>query len=110
MAAVGAMSPTSRRGAPWRFTGWAALPNRRLPTLRASPMPPSMSFSRKGSFVLTYATSHHALKRRREAAAGETSADSGVSRWCGTSAIQLAKITGATGDRSGTSDDKLALS
>ena len=77
--------------------------------MRVSPMPPSMSFEQGASFVLTYATSHHALKDVAKLQAGETLLILGASGGVGTSAIQLAKITGATVIAAASSDDKLAL-
>jgi len=92
------------------FTGWGGFAEQAVAdAMRVSPMPPSMSFEQGASFVLTYATSHHALKDVAKLQAGETLLILGASGGVGTSAIQLAKITGATVIAAASSDDKLAL-
>jgi len=64
--------------------------------MRVMPMPPSMSFEQGAAFVLTYATSYHALKDVANLQAGETLLVLGAAGGVGTTAIQLAKIMGAT--------------
>ena len=92
------------------FTGWGGFAEQAVAdAMRVSPMPPTMSFAQGASFMLTYATSHHALKDDSEAAGGRNAADPRRLRRRGTSAIQLAKITGATVIAAASSDDKLAL-
>ena len=92
------------------FTGWGGFAEQAVAdAMRVSPMPPTMSFAQGASFVLTYATSHHALKDVAKLQAGETLLILGASGGVGTSAIQLAKITGATVIAAASSDDKLAL-
>jgi NADPH2:quinone reductase len=91
------------------FTGWGGFAEQAVAdAMRVSPMPPTMSFAQGASFVLTYATSHHALKDVAKLQAGETLLILGASG-VRTSAIQLAKITGATVIAAASSDDKLAL-
>ena len=92
------------------FTGWGGFAEQAVAdAMRVTPMPPAMSFEQGASFVLTYATSHHALKDVAKLQAGETLLILGASGGVGTSAIQLAKITGATVIAAASSDDKLAL-
>jgi len=92
------------------FTGWGGFAEQAVAdAMLVSPMPPTMSFAQGASFVLTYATSHHALKDVAKLQAGETLLILGASGGVGTSAIQLAKITGATVIAAASSDDKLAL-
>ena len=92
------------------FTGWGGFAEQAVAdAMRVSPMPPTMSFAQGASFVLTYATSHQALKDVAKRQAGETLLILGASGGVGTSAIQLAKITGATVIAAASSDDKLAL-
>jgi NADPH2:quinone reductase len=55
------------------FTGWGGFAEQAVAdAMRVSPMPPTMSFAQGASFVLTYATSHHALKDVAKLQAGET--------------------------------------
>lgn len=92
------------------FTGWGGFAEQAVAdAMRVTPMPPAMSFEQGASFVLTYATSHHALKDVAKLQAGETLLVLGASGGVGTSAIQLAKITGATVIAAASSDEKLAL-
>jgi len=77
--------------------------------IRVAPMPPTMSFEQGAAFVLTYATSHHALKDVAQLRAGETLLVLGASGGVGTAAIQLAKIVGATVIAAASSEAKLAL-
>jgi len=73
------------------------------------PIPPSMSFEQAAAFVLTYATSYHGLKDVGNLQPGETLLILGASGGVGTTAIQLAKLMGATVIAAAFSDDKLAL-
>ena len=77
--------------------------------IRVAPMPPTMSFEQGAAFVLTYATSHHALKDVAQLRAGETLLVLGASGGVGTAAIQLATIVGATVIAAASSEAKLAL-
>ena len=56
------------------------------------PIPPSMSFEQAAAFVLTYATSYHALKDVGNLQPGETLLVLGAAGGVGTTAIQLAKL------------------
>jgi NADPH:quinone reductase len=73
------------------------------------PIPPSMSFEQAAAFVLTYATSLHALKDVGNLQAGETLLVLGAAGGLGTTAIQLAKLMGATVIAAASTDAKLAL-
>ena len=42
------------------------------PAARIVPMPPKMDFATAASFLLTYGTSHHALRHRVQSTPGET--------------------------------------
>jgi NADPH:quinone reductase len=59
------------------------------------PLPSGFSHSDAAAFVLTYATSHHALFDRGALKAGETVLVLGAAGGVGTAAIQLAKAVGA---------------
>ncbi len=76
---------------------------------RVMPLPPSMSFEQGAAFVLTYATSYHALKDVANLQPGETLLVLGAAGGVGTTAIQLAKLMGATVIAAASSAEKLAL-
>ncbi len=61
----------------------------------AMPLPPDFAFDDASAFVLTYATTHHALLDRAELKAGETVLVLGAAGGVGTAAIQIAKAVGA---------------
>ena len=73
------------------------------------PIPPSMSFEQAAAFVLTYATSYHALKDVGNLLPGETLLVLGAAGGVGTTAIQLAKLMGANVIAAASSEEKLAL-
>jgi NADPH:quinone reductase len=62
---------------------------------RLFPIPPGMPFEDAAAFLMTYGTSHHALKDRAELKPGETVLVLGAAGGVGTSAIQIAKTVGA---------------
>ena len=74
-----------------------------------TPIPPSMSFEQAAAFVLTYATSYHALKDVGNLQPGETLLVLGASGGVGTTAIQLAKLMGAKVIAAAFTEEKLAL-
>jgi NADPH2:quinone reductase len=61
------------------------------------------------AFIMTYATSHHALVDRAQLQAGETVLVLGAAGGVGTSAIQIAKAMGATVIAAASTDDKCDL-
>ena len=73
------------------------------------PLPPGFAFDDASAFVLTYATTHHALLDRAQLKAGETVLVLGAAGGVGTAAIQIAKIAGARVIAAASSDEKLAL-
>lgn len=92
------------------FTGYGGFTEYAVAdAMRVMPMPPSMSFEQGAAFVLTYATSYHALKDVANLQAGETLLVLGAAGGVGTTAIQLAKIMGATVIAAASSAEKLAL-
>ena len=58
------------------------------------PIPDAMSFEDAASFLLTYGTSHYALKQRGRAKAGETLFIMGAAGGVGLAAVQLGKAMG----------------
>jgi NADPH2:quinone reductase len=73
------------------------------------PLPPGFAFDDAAAFVLTYATTHHALLDRAALKAGETVLVLGAAGGVGTAAIQISKIAGARVIAAASSDEKCAL-
>lgn len=59
------------------------------------PLPPGFPMLDAAAFIVTYATSHHALMDRAKLMAGETVLVLGAAGGVGTAAIQIAKAAGA---------------
>ena len=76
---------------------------------QAMPLPSGFPFDDAAAFVLTYATSHHALVDRAALAAGDTVLVLGAAGGVGTAAIQIAKAMGARVIAAASSDEKCAL-
>ncbi|MFL6662891.1 MAG: NADPH:quinone oxidoreductase family protein [Rhizobacter sp.] len=75
---------------------------------RVIPMPDGMDFATAATFVLTYGTSHHALKDRAALQPGETLLVLGAAGGVGLAAVELGKAMGARVIAAASSDDKLA--
>jgi len=75
---------------------------------RVIPMPEGMDFATAATFVLTYGTSHHALKDRAALQPGETLLVLGAAGGVGLAAVELGKAMGARVIAAASSDDKLA--
>ena len=73
------------------------------------PLPAGFAFDDASAFVLTYATTHHALLDRAALKAGETVLVLGAAGGVGTAAIQIAKAVGARVIAAASSDEKCAL-
>ena len=76
---------------------------------RLIPLPEKMDFATGAAFVLTYATTDHALRDRGALAAGETLLVLGASGGVGLAAIQIGKILGARVIACASSEEKLAV-
>ncbi|MGJ4859902.1 NADPH:quinone oxidoreductase family protein [Labrys sp. La1] len=76
---------------------------------RVFPIPAEMSFVEAAGFLITYATSHHALKDRAQLKAGETLLVLGAAGGVGLTAVELGKQMGARIIAAASSDEKLAL-
>ena len=76
---------------------------------RLLPLPEKMDFIQGAAFVLTYATTDHALRDRAALASGETLLVLGASGGVGLAAIQIGKALGARVIACASSDDKLAV-
>jgi NADPH2:quinone reductase len=73
------------------------------------PLPKGFAFDDASAFVLTYATTHHALLDRAALKAGETVLVLGAAGGVGTAAIQIAKAVGARVIAAASSDEKCTL-
>ena len=79
------------------------------PAALCLPLPEGFPFADAAAFIMTYATSHHALIDRGQLKAGETVLVLGAAGGVGTAAIQIAKAAGARVIAAASSDDKCAL-
>lgn len=80
-----------------------------IPAAWCVPLPPDFDLHEAAAFVLTYATSHHALVDRAQLRAGETVLVLGAAGGVGSSAIQIAKAKGAQVIAAVSSEDKAAF-
>jgi len=76
---------------------------------RLIPLPEKMDFIQGAAFVLTYATTDHALRDRAALAAGETLLVLGAAGGVGLAAVEIGKALGARVIACASSDDKLAV-
>jgi NADPH2:quinone reductase len=76
---------------------------------RLVPMPEGMDFPAAAAFLLTYATSDHALRDRGAVQPGETVLVLGAAGGVGLAAVEIAKALGARVIACASSDDKLAV-
>ena len=72
-------------------------------------MPDAMPFDEASAFVLTYATSYHALKNRAAIKPGETLLVLGAAGGVGLAAVELGRAMGARVIAAVSSEEKLAL-
>jgi NADPH:quinone reductase len=92
------------------FTGWGGYAEEVLaPADKLIPMPPGMDFKTASAFVMTYGTSHHALKHRAELKSGETLLVLGAAGGVGLAAVEIGKVMGARVIAAASSDEKLAV-
>jgi len=76
---------------------------------RLLPLPDKMSFEAGAAFLLTYATSDHALRDRGALRPGETLMVLGAAGGVGVAAIEIGKALGARVIACASSEDKLAV-
>lgn len=79
------------------------------PAARCIPLPEGFPPVDAAAFIMTYATSHHALVDRARLQAGETVLVLGAAGGVGTAAIQIAKALGARVIAAASTDDKCDL-
>ncbi|HEV7577196.1 MAG TPA: NADPH:quinone oxidoreductase family protein [Caldimonas sp.] len=73
------------------------------------PLPAGFPFDDAAAFILTYATTHHALVDRAQMKSGETLLVLGAAGGVGTAAIQIGKVLGARVIAAASSDEKCEL-
>ena len=79
------------------------------PAALCIPLPTGFSHVDAAAFIMTYATSWHALMDRAQLKAGETVLVLGAAGGVGTAAIQIAKAAGARVIAAASTDEKCAL-
>jgi NADPH:quinone reductase len=79
------------------------------PAQLCMPLPPGFPHADAAAFIMTYATSHHALVDRGQVKPGETVLVLGAAGGVGTAAIQVAKVLGARVIAAASSDEKCEL-
>jgi NADPH2:quinone reductase len=79
------------------------------PAALCMPLPPGMTHVDAAAFIMTYATSHHALLDRGQLRAGETLLVLGAAGGVGTAAIQIGKVAGARVIAAASTDEKCEL-
>jgi NADPH2:quinone reductase len=79
------------------------------PAQLCMPLPPGFAPVDAAAFIMTYATSHHALMDRGQLKAGETVLILGAAGGVGTAAIQIAKAAGAKVIAAASTAEKCAL-
>lgn len=78
-------------------TGWGGYAEEvAVDAARLIPIPDEMEFTTASAFVMTYGTSHHALKDRAAIKPGETLLVMGAAGGVGLAAVELGKAMGAT--------------
>jgi NADPH2:quinone reductase len=77
-------------------TGWGGFAEEAVaPAARCIPFPSNIDFVEASAFVMTYGTSHHALKDRAHLKAGESLLVLGAAGGVGLAAVELGRATGA---------------
>lgn len=80
-----------------------------VPAARLLPIPADMDYVTAAAFLLTYGTSHHALKNRATTTPGETLLVLGAAGGVGIAAIEIGKVLGLRVIACASSDEKLAV-
>jgi NADPH2:quinone reductase len=91
-------------------TGWGGFAEEiAVDAARVIPIPDAMDFVTASAFLLTYGTSHYALKDRARIQPGETLLVLGAAGGVGLAAVELGKAMGARVIAAASTDDKLAV-
>ncbi len=90
--------------------GWGGFAQEALADqARLLPLPPELDFVTAAAFLMTYGTSHYALKDRAKLQPGETLLVLGAAGGVGLAAVELGKLMGAKVIAAASSDEKLAV-
>jgi NADPH2:quinone reductase len=79
------------------------------PAARCIAFPANMDFVEASAFVMTYGTSHHALKDRADLKAGETLLVLGAAGGVGLAAVEIGKVMGARVVAAASTQEKVDL-
>lgn len=79
------------------------------PVERMVPIPEGMDFKTAAAFLMTYGTSHHALRNRANTRTGESLLVLGAAGGVGLAAVEIGKLLGLKVIACASSDDKLAI-
>ncbi len=91
-------------------TGWGGFAEEAVaPAARCIPFPSNIDFVEASAFVMTYGTSHHALKDRAKIKAGESLLVLGAAGGVGLAAVEIGKIMGARVIAAASTQDKVDL-
>ncbi|MGI9169258.1 MAG: NADPH:quinone oxidoreductase family protein [Caulobacteraceae bacterium] len=91
-------------------TGWGGMAEElSLEASRLTPIPPAMPFDEAAAFLMTYGTSHYALKDRGRLKAGEILLVLGAAGGVGLAAVELGAAMGARVIAAASSAEKVAL-
>jgi NADPH2:quinone reductase len=89
-------------------TGWGGFAEEVLaPAARCIQFPSNLGFTEASAFVMTYGTSHHALKDRAHLKSGETLLVLGAAGGVGISAVEIGKLMGARVVAAASSQEKV---
>ena len=92
------------------FIGWGGFAEEVLTdATRLIPIPAGMDFTTAAAFVMTYGTSHYALKDRAQLKSGETLLVLGAAGGVGLAAVEIGKVMGARVIAAASTDGKLEV-
>ncbi|MEQ9146013.1 MAG: NADPH:quinone oxidoreductase family protein [Parvibaculaceae bacterium] len=80
-----------------------------LEEVRCTPIPDEMDYNTASAFLMTYGTSHYALRRRAEIKPGENLLVLGAAGGVGLAAVELGKAMGARVIAAASTEDKLQV-
>ncbi len=91
-------------------TGWGGMAEEIVVEApRITKIPSEMDFVTASAFLMTYGTSHYALKHRGHLKAGETLLVMGAAGGVGLAAVELGKVMGAKVIAAASSDEKVGI-
>lgn len=92
------------------FTAWGGFAEEIVTDAkRVTPIPASLNFTTASALVMTYSTSHYALKDKAQIRPGERLLVLGAAGGVGLAAVEIGKLLGAHVIAAASSDEKLAI-